>query len=240
MKRSKAVKHFYNQYHNALAAYVLPSLLSLYLVWGCDYTQHGVRQATPDPTPKSSQSPTVAPLAARQGDHVAVVSELIAQDIPSHPDTKSLATLIVSESHKAEIDPLFVAAIVRAESRFKHKASSPRGAKGLMQLMPETGRYIAKLSKIELTSVRALDNPETNLRLGIWYLKHLHKRFEGNREQALVAYNWGPTNLKRALASGGAYPQESIQYVQRVVSHYATSTEKLRQYALSSAATSLG
>lgn len=239
MKRSKAVKHIRKQYRDALIAYVIPSLLSVYLTTGSFtawYNSVDLRQ-TPHPSRSTQEAPQ--PTASRPVDHVALVSEIIAEDIPSHPETKSLATLIVSESYKADIDPLFVAAVVRTESRFKEKAVSPRGAKGLMQLMPETGRYVAKLSKIELKNTKALDNPETNIKLGIWYLKYLHTKFKGDREQALVAYNWGPANLRRAIAEGAAYPKESIQYVHRVNSHYANSTEKLRQYALAASETSL-
>jgi soluble lytic murein transglycosylase len=183
----------------------------------------------------------VVTLPPKEVDHVRLVSEIIEQDIPAHPEKLSLAALIVSESKRAEIDPLFVTAVVRTESHFRNKAVSRRGAKGLMQLMPATGRYISKLSRIELKNSDALSNPETNIRLGVWYLKHLHERFQGDRNHALVAYNWGPTNLRRAMANGSQLPQESVQYVHRVISHYTASTEKRRQYALTSqAGTSLG
>jgi hypothetical protein len=232
MKRSRAVTHILRQSSHAFIGCVLSSLLSLYVttLW-LNGKSDTIRAGAPTEPSVQGVVQTAPP---KEVDHVRLVSEIIEQDIPAHPDKHSLATLIVSESKRAEIDPLFVTAVVRTESHFKNKAVSRRGAKGLMQLMPETGRYIAKLSRIELKNIDALHNPETNIRLGVWYLKHLHERFEGDRKQALVAYNWGPTNLRRAMASGSQFPKESVQYVHRVISHYTASTEKLRQYALAS------
>lgn len=188
----------------------------------------------------TGSSPTTYESTDQHAAHVAFVTELIEDDLPSLPDRHSLAELIVSESRKADIDPLFVTAVVRTESMFRHKAVSHRGAKGLMQLMPSTGYYVAKLSKIELKNTDALQNPETNIKLGIWYLKHLHERFKGDTERALVAYNWGPTNVNRALARGSAVPQQARQYAHKVLSRHSAWTDRLRQFASLRAATAVG
>jgi soluble lytic murein transglycosylase len=163
--------------------------------------------------------------------HVTLVTEMIESEIPAHPEKQSLAQIIVSESRKADVDPLFVAAIVRAESMFKHKAVSRRGAQGLMQIMPATGRFISKQSKIELKDAAALHNPETNIKLGVWYVRYLLTKFKGDRTQMLVAYNWGPSNMLKAIASGTSLPKESVQYVQKVLTHHTTWTERLSQFA---------
>jgi soluble lytic murein transglycosylase-like protein len=171
---------------------------------------------------------------------ITFVSAMIKQELPKRTDNEELARIIVTESRKADIDPLFVAAIVRAESKFSKTAVSHRGAKGLMQLMPATGRYLAKVSKIELKAVNDLHNPQTNIRLGIWYLKYLEQRFSGSRERLLVAYNWGPTNLLRALSSGASYPRESIHYVHKVLSQHSLWTSQLAQLIADRGQTALG
>ncbi len=174
------------------------------------------------------------------------VEQMIKREFPALEDGEKIARIIVTESRKADIDPLFVAAVVRAESMFRHKATSHRGAKGLMQIMPETGQYLAKRSKIELKQINDLHDPETNIKLGVWYLKHLEQRFEGSREKLLVAYNWGPTNLRRATSQQVrtqqftaqqvipqrlTYPKESVQYVQKVLSHHTLWTNQFAQYS---------
>ena len=178
--------------------------------------------------------------ALADAEKIHFVATLIRHEFPSHQNSETIARIIVNESSKADIDPLFVAAVVRAESMFRHKAVSHRGAKGLMQLMPQTGEYVAKLSNIELKSVEDLHNPETNLKLGIWYLKYLEQRFHGCREKLLVAYNWGPSNLSRALTKRSAYPRESVQYVDKVLSRHTLWSGQLAQHTAAQAITALG
>lgn len=180
------------------------------------------------------------PKTLSDDDKVRFVAEMIKQELPTHPDSSGIARIIVTESRKADMDPLFVAAVVRAESMFRHKAVSHRGATGLMQLMPQTGQYVAKLSNIALKGLEDLHNPETNIKLGIWYLKHLGERFGGCHEKLLVAYNWGPSNLRRALTNKSAYPRESLQYVQRVISRHTLWKSELAQYAAAHHTTALG
>lgn len=171
---------------------------------------------------------------------IEFVSSMIKQEIPARTDSDEVARIIVTESRKADIDPLFVAAIVRAESMFSRTAVSRRGAKGLMQLMPATGQYLSKISKIELKAINDLHNPEVNIKLGVWYLKYLERRFSGSRERQLVAYNWGPTNLLRALSSGASYPRESIHYVHKVLSRHSMWTSQLAQVIADRSQTALG
>jgi soluble lytic murein transglycosylase-like protein len=172
--------------------------------------------------------------------HLALLSDMIEEVVPAHPEKKTIASIIVRESRKAQLDPLFVASVVRTESMFKHKAVSSRGARGLMQIMPETGRYIAKLINIDFKNVATLHNPETNIQIGVWYLKYLLSKFKGNREQMLVAYNWGPANLSKALSTGGAFPEESRKYVRKVIAEHSTWSARLTRYAATARSTSVG
>ena len=174
---------------------------------------------------------TNEPSEITNSSQISFVADIIKSEHPAHPDSKALADLIVSESKKASLDPLFVTAVVRAESMFKSKAVSKRGAKGLMQIMPKTGKYLAKIGKIELKDTDLLHHPETNIKLGIQYLKHLEIKFQGSREKILVAYNWGPSNLAKALSTGSKYPRESQEYVQRVLEHHTKWSTHFTQLA---------
>ena len=144
-------------------------------------------------------------------------SEIIRLHNPKHSNVEPTARLIVEESAKAKVDPLFVAAVIRSESMFKPSAISPRGAKGLMQIMPATGRYVSERENITLGKTADLHDPTTNLRVGIAYLKYLDRMFKGNRERMLIAYNWGPANVKLALRGNARTPSESVTYAKKIL-----------------------
>ncbi len=90
---------------------------------------------------------------------------------------------------KNDIDPMFVAAVIRQESVFQTEAVSHAGALGLMQVLPKTGRVLAKRLKMSYARAR-LFNPEYNLQLGSLYVSDLLKQFS-SPEAMLAAYNAG-------------------------------------------------
>jgi soluble lytic murein transglycosylase-like protein len=160
------------------------------------------------------------------------VAHIIGLQNPKLENALSLASLIVEESERAEFDPLFVAAVIRSESMFKHGAISHRGAKGLMQLLPSTGKYISEKEKVELPKGHDLHDPATNIRLGIAYLKHLEKRFNGDRERVLLAYNWGPTNVTQYAKGLASPPSSTFSYARTILSAHREWKEEFTQYAL--------
>jgi len=123
---------------------------------------------------------------------------------------------ILSAAKEFDIEPDLIAAIIRAESGFKSDAISPRGAVGLMQLLPSTARWISKAENPDLT------DPQTNIRLGTMYLRYLLDRFD-DLKTALIAYNAGPGKTAAWLKEKGVaaldnspYP-ETNAYVKRVL-----------------------
>lgn len=159
-------------------------------------------------------------------------AEFVSQIIRSHTknvkDSQALARIIVEESEKANFDPLFVAAVIRSESMFQHRAVSSRGAKGLMQLMPETGRYVSQRENIKL---KDLNDPATNIRIGIAYLKYLDNKFHGNRERVLIAYNWGPGNVLLSMKGTARPPSHSVQYARTIISAHQTWSGQFSDYS---------
>lgn len=119
-------------------------------------------------------------------------------------------------SQERTLDPALVASVIRAESRFRPAAVSPRGAIGLMQIMPETGIWLAAQIGIETFSADDLLDPDVNIRFGTWYLKYLVDRL-GSLETALQAYNAGPTNAERWRSDNNAPFPETAVYVDRVL-----------------------
>lgn len=130
---------------------------------------------------------------------------------------EALASLIVEESLVAGYDPLFVAAVIKAESTFNNTATSHRGAQGLMQIMPATGRYISERARLTWLGAHQLHEPAYNVRLGIAYLRYLEENFNFDREQMLIAYNWGPSNLSGAMKRGQGVPASSRHYARTIL-----------------------
>jgi soluble lytic murein transglycosylase len=128
-----------------------------------------------------------------------------------------LAEAIVKESRSQAYDPLFVAAVIKAESTFNSSARSNRGAQGLMQIMPATGAWLAH--KEDLPKGKLTD-PGHNLKLGITYLKHLEAQFDGNKVFTLVAYNWGPGHLQKAAGGKKRIPRECLSYALKILNDY--------------------
>lgn len=93
-------------------------------------------------------------------------------------------------------DPLFVTAIIKVESNFYWKARSHRGAIGLMQIMPPTGKEVAGELGIKNFEPKALEDPKLNIRFGFHYISKLRKEFGDNDTAVLASYNGGRKNVR--------------------------------------------
>ena len=98
--------------------------------------------------------------------------------------------LIRSRAAAEGLEPAYVAAVILAESSYDPQAVSSVNAQGLMQIMPETGAWIA--GKFDETYVEGcLFDPETNIRYGCWYLGYLLRRYDGDKRCSTAAYHSG-------------------------------------------------
>lgn len=138
--------------------------------------------------------------------------------------------LVYSASYQYDVDPYLVFAIIRAESKYQNAAQSSVGARGLMQIMPETGQWIAEQQGIKDFDPESLHDPEINIRLGCWYLGDLNREFNGNTPMVVAAYNAGRGKLKEWVVNGqwDGSPetidnipfQETRLYVKNVLKNY--------------------
>lgn len=106
---------------------------------------------------------------------------------------------INSNARKQKVDPSWAYAVVRQESAFASDAHSPVGAMGLMQIMPSTGRLIARDLNTRLKNKLQLLDVNTNIRFGISYLRKVMNRFDDNTVLATAAYNAGSQRVKSWL-----------------------------------------
>jgi soluble lytic murein transglycosylase-like protein len=123
---------------------------------------------------------------------------------------KPFEEIVLACAQKYKLPAALLKAIMHVESAFEPTAVSPKGAVGLMQLMPQTAQQLA---------VENLLNVEANIEAGARYLRMLSELFDGNMVQALAAYNAGPNAVKKY---GGQIPPyaETQLYVRKVLSLY--------------------
>lgn len=98
-----------------------------------------------------------------------------------------------------EVDPFLTASIIFVESGFNPTAVSVKDARGLMQILPSTGEWVADKIGLQDYSEKQLFEPETNIQIGCWYMSYLVSQFPDNRELVLAAYNGGIGNVNKWL-----------------------------------------
>jgi soluble lytic murein transglycosylase len=135
-----------------------------------------------------------------------------------------LAELICAESHKYRCDPRLVLALIMVESSFYSKATSSKGAKGLMQLRPYVAKALAQEVGIAWDEEAVIYDPEVNIRLGLYYLSQLILQFH-DLEVALAAYNFGPTFIRERIEQGMPLP---TRYANKVLKKYRKLSRKLQ------------
>jgi soluble lytic murein transglycosylase-like protein len=149
-------------------------------------------------------------------DNLDDVAPAAASAATTPPPVEDVETVIERLGAELDLPAALIHSVVAAESAYNPSAVSPKGAVGLMQLMPDTAR--------ELQVTDALD-PVQNLRGGTAYLKQLLDRYDGQRDQlvrALAAYNAGPGKVDRY---GGLPPySETRLFVGRVIQQFLRLT----------------
>jgi hypothetical protein len=146
----------------------------------------------------------------------AQIATIETQELPPEP-SRATAPLTVPQlvdlaSDKHKVDADFIRSVIRAESNFNLHAVSPKGAQGLMQLMPQTATRLGVQDAFE---------PGANIDAGTRYLRQLLLQFHGDAAKALAAYNAGPHRVDQYH---GVPPyRETREYIRRVINDYNRS-----------------
>lgn len=137
--------------------------------------------------------------------------------------------LILQYAEEYRLDPILVASVIHVESGNRREIASPKGAVGLMQIMPATGEWIAEKLNMKDYKEDMLTDPEINIQFGCWYLRFLQDRFQ-NTDEVLAAYNAGQGNVQKWLSNPGLSDdgvtlsqipfKETEQYVERIQRAY--------------------
>lgn len=146
---------------------------------------------------------------------------------------------VLNQAAKQHINPAWAFAIIRQESAFTADARSHAGALGLMQLLPGTARDMARSLRVRKPRKRDILKIDTNIQLGVGYLKKVQDRYKGHRVLATAAYNAGPRNVKRWLPDNGAVAAdiwietipfaETRDYLKRVLTYTVIYEQRLGQ-----------
>ncbi len=117
-------------------------------------------------------------------------------------------------SNQRKIDPAWTYAIIRRESAFMSDARSPVGAMGLMQLMPNTARYMARQLKIRYRGKNSLLGSNTNIRLGTGYLERMLSKLDSQQVLATAAYNAGPHRVEKWLPE--RHNMDAVRWIETI------------------------
>lgn len=163
--------------------------------------------------PTNLDAPVPAPAAAPALPPLDGAAGIIWQRVTSHPNVQRFAPLIDAEAKRQGLDPALVRAVVAVESAYEPEAVSPKGAIGLMQVIPATAERYGLAPDPRRTLAQKLKDPATNVRIGTRYLSDLIERFGDDLRLALAAYNAGEGAVERYARSVPPYPETQAYVV---------------------------
>lgn len=143
---------------------------------------------------------------------------LVKENVPEKyiPEAHEITQTILEESQNYKFDPLFVLAVIQTESKFNPEIKGSHGEIGLMQIKPDTAKWIAQKSNFVFLNESDLFDPRKNIKIGVKYMSYLRKEFDSHPNLYITAYNMGPEKLKE-LKSKNTSPKE---YHDRVIENY--------------------
>ena len=142
----------------------------------------------------------------REAAHQALLEYYHVQEFDGAPSRITYQDYIEYYADLYNLRPAYVAAIIRNESSFRTDAESSVGARGLMQLMPDTAEWIARKLGMSGFSFDDMYSAETNIRFGTWYLNYLSNLFRGDPVLVTAAYHAGQTTVTQWLSNRSMSP----------------------------------
>ncbi len=132
--------------------------------------------------------------------HEYVKEAFLEFDKKTRAKARVTSNAILSESKKYGFDPFFLLAVIENESDFNIIVKGDAGEIGLMQILPDTAKWICEMNNWKWKGEKTLRDPVQNVRIGAAYLNLLRGKFESESQLYISAYNMGPTNVYRALS----------------------------------------
>ncbi len=161
--------------------------------------------------------------AAQMLEGQASINQMILDKVEAGlaPQWKSyaptIASTVISESTRLNFDPIFVLAIIQTESRFNPIIVGGAGEIGLMQIKPDTAKWIARKNGIAWDGKKTLQDPVSNIKIGVAYMNYLRGKFQKTPMKYVSAYNMGPLNVRRLIAKN----IRPYEYRSKVMKNYS-------------------
>jgi len=140
---------------------------------------------------------------------------------------EAISDLIAKKAVAAQLSPTLIASIVMAESYFNSKAVSKNGKKGLMQISAAREAHIRQLRGMT-PEIGNLFDPDYNLDLGVWYVKYLMNKYDGDVQKVLLAYSWDEKTLEQVLLGKIKVPRWAGLYFANIQRYYNSITKEGR------------
>jgi soluble lytic murein transglycosylase len=152
-----------------------------------------------------------------KNDGRAFIYETISRSLPSAYKGRAgeIAGTLIAQANKYHLDPIFLLAVIKTESRFNPLAHGRHGDIGLMQLLPKTGVWMA--NRLKLKGRIDLRDPILNIKIGAAYFAYLRAHFGAKGSRYLAAYNMGIRNVHKLLKED----KEPLIYAERVLKNYS-------------------
>jgi soluble lytic murein transglycosylase-like protein len=159
-----------------------------------------------------------------------------------HPNLQKYETMLTQAAQEFSLEPALLKAVMAAESGFNPDAVSPKGAIGLMQIMPATAERYGLQADRKKTLEQKLADPKTNIRLGARYLRDLHRLFPLQPELVIASYNAGERAVQKYSNTIPPYPETRsyVQIVKQFYSLYKPEARAISVLALSESSGSSG
>lgn len=143
--------------------------------------------------------------------------DLVREELPKEykPKAIEITQALISESQKYQLDPFFVAALIKTESKFNPKAVGSAGEIGLMQLKPATAKWLSSKKLLGFRKSKDLYSPTYNIKVGTAYMAYLRTQFKKEPSHYITAYNAGQNNKNLVRLS-----LRSKSYQSKVLSQY--------------------
>jgi soluble lytic murein transglycosylase len=140
--------------------------------------------------------------------------------------SRAIARTIINESAKYKLDPVFVLAIIATESKFNPEAIGSVGEIGLMQIRPETAKWMAAKMGMKWQGKESLKNPNTNIKISLAYMNYLRTKFISKPTRYVSAYNMGPLNVRRLIAKNVTPAEYNARVMKNYKALYANIADK--------------
>lgn len=133
-------------------------------------------------------------------DQRPYIMNLVTAALPESYQDKAyeISRAVIVEANHHGMDPLFLLAVIKTESQFDVKARGTHGEIGLMQILPDTAKWIAPQAGVGSENIN-LENPSMNIRIGATYIAQLRESFNKRGSRYVSAYNMGSTNVRRLV-----------------------------------------